>query len=438
LREIYERPKVRAFAANLGWLIGEKLMRLVCNVLVGFWVARYLGPGLFGRLNYALALVSLGLAVTECGVEAIVKRELIAAPERGAALLRAAWLLRLFLGAGCYVLLVAGSAFGGVGAGDRTLLAVAGLMLFQPALAVGDLWLQATLRARTAVCAQAVMLTVGALGRVLLIKGGAPVWAFAAIAAGEMLLAALLLTGLAKLAGLRWGVPACDRPWVRELFQEAWPLMVSSLAVMLYMRIDVVMLREMKGEAVAGIYSAAVKLSELGYFLPVALGSSLLPALLRSRAAGREAYGVRLQQYFDLSAGLAYALAVPCALLAPWLVRLVYGVSYAEAGPVLAMHAWGAVFAFSGVARAHFLFNESLGRLHLAATASGALLNIGLNWLLIPRHGPWGAALATVLAQAFVTWGLSYCFDATRWVAAMQTRALLIPFTWFRYVRHAG
>jgi O-antigen/teichoic acid export membrane protein len=379
----------------------------------------------------------VGLAVTECGVEAIVKRELIGAPDRGAALLRAAWQLRLLLGAGCYGLLLSWTVLGVADAADRTILAVAGLMLFQPALAVGDLWLQATLRARTAVLAQAVMLTAGALGRIALIRAGAPVWAFAAISAGELLLAALLLTVLAHRAGLRWSGP--DQDWRRAsaLFREAWPLMISSLAVILYMRIDVVMLRAMQGDAAAGIYAAAVKLSELGYFLPVALGSSLLPALLRARTAGREAYGRRLQQYFDLSAAIAYVLSVPGALLAPWLIRLVYGTSFAAAGPVLALHVWGAVFAFIGVARAHYLFNEGLGRLHLMATVSGAVLNIGLNWLWIPRYGPWGAALATVVAQAFVTWGLSFAFAATRWVAGMQTRALLLPFNWFRYVRRA-
>ena len=421
--------------SNLGWLIGEKVLRLTCSVLVGFWVARYLEPGLFGQLNYALALAGLGLAVAECGVEAVVKRELIAAPERGAVLLRAAWRLRLLVGAGCYLVLGAGVLLGAVAGAERTLLLVAGLMLFQPALAVGDLWLQATLRARTAVLAQAGMLAAGAAGRIALIQGGAPVWTFAAMAAGEGLGAAVILTALARRAGMEWSPVQASWTRTKELFQEAWPLMVSSLAVLLYMRIDVVMLRAMNGDVDAGIYSAAVKLSELGYFLPVALGSSLLPALLRSRAAGPVAYATRLQQYFDLSAACAYVLAVPGALLASWVVPVVYGASYAAAGPVLALHVWGSVFAFIGVARAHFLFNEGLGRLHLVATAAGALLNVGLNWWLIPRHGPMGAAVATVAAQAVVTWGLSYCFAATRAVAGMQTRALLIPFNWYRYVR---
>ena len=437
LRETYERPAVRRFAENLGWLVGEKAMRLVFNVLVGFWVARYLGPGQFGQLNYALALVTVGLAFTECGVEQVVKREMIAAPERGLGLLRAAWQLRLLLGAGCYLLLLVWTLLGVADPSDRTILIIAGLMLFQPALAVGDLWLQATLRARTAVLAQAIVLGIGALVRVVMIKLHAPVWAFAAISAGEFLFAALLVSLLARRSGLRWDAP--ERTWqrARELFRESWPMMVSSLAVIIYMRIDVVMLRTMKGDVAAGIYSAAVKLSELWYFLPVALGSSLLPALLRARAAGKDAYGARLQAYFDLSAAIAYAVSVPCALLAPWLVRLVYGGAFADAGPVLALHVWGGVFAFLGVARAHFLFNESLGRLHLVATTAGALLNIGLNWLLIPPHGPWGAALATVFAQGFVTWGLSFCFESTRWVAGMQTRALLIPFNFVRYVRRA-
>lgn len=434
-RQFYERPGVRMATGNLGWLVIEKLARLVFSVLVGFWMARYLGPADFGQLNYALALVAVGMAVAECGVEAIVKRELIRAPEQGQALLRAAWVLRLGVGAGSYALWGIWMWLSPADGRERVLLAVVGLLLFQPALAVADIWLQATLRARTAVLAQVAMLGVGAAVRVILIRAGAPVWTFGAVAAGELLSGALLLSALARRAGLRFAAVEFSPVQVRALFRESWPFLFSSLAVIFYMRIDVVMLRWMQGDAAAGIYAAAVKLSEIWYFLPVALGSSVLPALLRARAAGREPYGRRLQQYFDLSAALAYGLSVPVALLAPWLVRLVYGASFAAAAPVLVVHVWVAVFAFVGVARAHFLMNEGLGRLHLTATAGGALLNVGLNGLLIPRFGPVGAALATLAAQAVVTWLSSFCFAPVRWIAWMQTRALLIPFTGFRYVR---
>ncbi len=210
-------------------------------------------------------------------------------------------------------------------------------------------------------------------------------------------------------------------------------MLLSGVAISVYMRIDIVMLRHLAGESAAGIYAAAVRISELGYFVPMALASSVLPALLQARARGGAAYGERLQRYFDLSAALAYALTIPLALVAPWLVRMAYGAAFAPAAAVLVVHIWAAVFVFLGVARGQWLVNERLQRFYLAATFAGAVANVLLNLLFIPRWGGLGAAWATVISQALAAWASSYFHPAVRATAAMQTRALLLPLTGWRY-----
>jgi O-antigen/teichoic acid export membrane protein len=204
---------------------------------------------------------------------------------------------------------------------------------------------------------------------------------------------------------------------------------------MFYVRLDLVMVRQMVGEAAAGTYAAAVRLSELWFFLPVAVASSLLPGVLRARASGRSDYRRAVQRLFDLNTGVAYALAIPTVLLAPWLVRFAYGPAYAASTPVLIVHGWTLVWAASGVARGQFCVNEGLTRLHLIATAAGALLNVLMNLLLIPRYGGVGAAWATFAAQAVAAWISSFWFAATRDCARMQTLALLIPMRWSNYVQ---
>jgi PST family polysaccharide transporter len=429
-------PAARAAAQNLGWLVAEKMARLVFSVLIGFVVARYLGPAQFGLFNYAFALVTLAGALAEVGLEAVVKRELIRAPAQAGAVLAAAWRLRLIAGAACYAVVLGWAWWGEADAVVRVLLAIMGLLLFQPALAVADLWLQANLQARRATLAQVLALSVGAGARLALVVGRAPLWTFGAVLTGEAFLAAGALRVLARRAGM----PSAGgevKSWVPRLAAEAWPLLLSSVAVMIYMRIDVVMLRRLAGADAAGVYAAAVRISELWYFLPVALGSSLLPALLRSREAGAEIYARRLQGYFDANAALAYGLSVPIALAAPWLVQVAYGARFAGAGPVLALHIWAAPFVFIGVARGQFLVNEKLTRFGLVATLLGALANVALNYALIPRAGPMGAAWATVASYALAAWGSSFLHPAVRAVARMQTRALLLPLTGWRYLRRA-
>jgi O-antigen/teichoic acid export membrane protein len=224
---------------------------------------------------------------------------------------------------------------------------------------------------------------------------------------------------------------------MRELFAAAWPLMFASLAIVVYMKIDEVMLRQLAGPSAVGIYAAAAKLSEVWYFLPTALASSVLPALLRAQKSNPAEYTLRQQQYYDLSAAIAYGLSVPIALAAPWIVRVAYGAEFITAGPILAVHIWSSVFVFLGVARGQWLVNEGLQKFYLAATAAGAVANIALNFAFIPRWGGLGAAWATVISYGLAGWLASYFHPAVRSMAKMQTRALLVPLLGWRYFRRA-
>ena len=62
---------------NTSWLFAEKILRMVVGLLVGVWVARYLGPEQFGLLSYALSFVGLFSIVATFGLDEIVVRELV-------------------------------------------------------------------------------------------------------------------------------------------------------------------------------------------------------------------------------------------------------------------------------------------------------------------------------------------------------------------------
>lgn len=429
-------PGFRKAAANLGWLVAERGVRFVLGLLVGFLVVRHLGPVRMGSLSYCLALVTLLGFVPGLGLEATLKRDILRRPEQTGELVLSGVLLRLAAATLAYVLL-AGAALGRLGLdGDEPrLLAVMGLLLFQPVLWVSELWLQSQLRAKQVVLVHLAALAVASGLRVWLILSDAGVVAFAWVLVGEMALSGAGLYRAARRDGMRIG----GARWatMRRLLADSWPLMFASLAIMVYMKIDEVMLRHLAGPAAVGIYAAAARLSEVWYFLPTALASSLLPTLLRARAADSGEYALRLQQYYDVSAAAGYLLAVPVALVAPWLVRLAYGEAFAAAGPILSVHIWSSIFVFLGVARGQWLVNEGLPQFYLVATALGAVANIALNFWWIPRWGGLGAAYATVVSYALAAWGASYFHPQVRPAGAMQTRALLIPLRGWRYLRRS-
>ncbi len=436
VRAFLAKPPFQKAARNFGWLIAERAGKFLLGALVGLFVARHLGPERLGSLSYCLALVTLLGFVPSLGLDAIIRRDLLQLPAKTPELLASGLLLRLAAGVLAYagVLLAAYVGWGFVGA-ELRLFQILGLILFQPALFLPELWLQAHLHAKLTTLMQLGALSASSLLRVWLVVTDASLAAFAWVIIAELVLCgAGYLIGARRL-GLHFPVAAAHRETMKRLLTEAWPLMFANLAVIVYLRIDEVMLRHLAGPAAVGIYAAAVKLSELWYFLPMALATSVLPALLRARERDAAAYAERQQQYYDLSAAVAYLLSVPIALAAPWLVRVAYGGAFAEAGPILAVHIWASIFVFLGVARGQWLVNEGLQKFYLSATLAGAVANVLLNLVLIPRWGGLGAAYATVVSYALAGWLASYFHPVARTTAAAQTRALLIPFRGWRYLR---
>jgi len=169
---------------------------------------------------------------------------------------------------------------------------------------------------------------------------------------------------------------------------------------MIYMKIDQIMLGQMIGDEAVGLYSAATRISEVWYFIPMAIVASVFPAILESKKRSEDEYYERLQKLYDLMAMISVGVALAMTFLSMLIVTSLFGEAYSEAGPVLAIHVWAAVFVFLGVASSQWFLAENLQILSFQRTALGAVVNVILNLWLIPLYGVVGAALATVFAQA--------------------------------------
>jgi O-antigen/teichoic acid export membrane protein len=416
-------------ARHFGWLLAERIARGLIFFAIGLVVARHLGPTLLGTLSFSLAIVTLLAGWVNFGLEGVLSRDVLRQPDRAAEQIASAAVLRLMVGGVAWFALLA-VALGlpeGHGAEARLLLVLSPLVLL-PSLLLPDVWLRAKLRGRVSASAQLVALSVGALLRLLFVLADAPLTAFAAAAVVEAVVAAWLVHALARREGLHAPWSLARRATIEKLLRECWPLALSGVAVVLYMKIDELMLRALLGPTEVGWYTAATRFTEIWFFLPSAIASSLLPRLMEAQRAGEEHYRQRLQRSYDLQAAAAYTIAIPLALTAPWLVPLAYGPAFAPSTPIVAVHIWSVVFVFLGVARGQWLVQEGHGIFYLVSTLSGALLNIGLNVVMIPRWGGLGAAVATVISYAAAAWLSSYFHPPSRRTANQLTLALALPF----------
>jgi len=158
------------------------------------------------------------------------------------------------------------------------------------------------------------------------------------------------------------------------------------------------MIKEMLSAEQVGYYAAAVRLSEAWYFVPMAITSSVFPAIINAKKQSEKLYYQRLQKLYDLMVWLAVAIALPTTFLAPWVIRVLYGDAFLPAAGVLSIHIWTGVFVGLGLAGAYYTI-ENYTRIFFYKTSVGVLLNILLNYFWIPKFGIVYAALATLLSQ---------------------------------------
>ncbi|TRZ96592.1 MAG: flippase [Rhodocyclaceae bacterium] len=291
---------------------------------------------------------------------------------------------------------------------------------------VADLWFQSKVQSRYSVWAKNGAFLTLTIAKVWLILSEAELIAFAWVSTAEIALGALGLVIAFRSDGNRW----LDlRPtWIvaRSLLRESWPLFLSSLGAMLYMRVDQVMLAEMVGEREVGLYSAAVRLSEVWYLIPPVIVSSVMPFLTEARGRSEPVYYQRLQQLFMLLIRSSLLVAIPVSLCATPLMSLLFGSAYEASGSILAVHIWSVVFVFMGAGTTPWIINERLARLALYQTSLGAVLNIALNLWLIPLHGAIGAAIATACSLGISIWLANYFLSGGRRLFWLQTNAMLL------------
>jgi len=394
---------------------------------VGIWIARYLGPEQFGLFNYSIAFVALFSIFASLGLDGIIVRELVDDPSRKNEVLGTAFTLKL--AGGCVTLAAAAVSIYLLRPEDSTVHLLVAIIaagtLFQSIDGI-EFWFQSRTEARFAVYARSSAFLAVSILKIVLIVNQASIVAFAWAGSLELLLGSIGLLLSYRHHGQRLSTWRIDGGRIGEMLKAAWPLTLSGIAVIVYMKIDQVMLGQMLDDTAVGIYSAAVRISEVWYFIPVSIVASVTPALIEAKRIGNALYRKRLFQIFRMMSVIALAIAIPMTFASGFVVRMFYRSQYDGAGPVLAVHIWAALFVFLGVAQGPWTINEGFTRLALFRTVIGAVVNVFLNLLLIPRYGPMGAAIATTASYALSAVILNSVSGRTREIFWMQLKSILV------------
>jgi O-antigen/teichoic acid export membrane protein len=416
------------YVQNFSWVLLEKICRLFISFLVTAWVIRYLGPEQYGLLSFAISFTSFFVVFVTLGLDSLIVRDLVRNPESESVILGTAFRLRFYGSVAGFTVITVLIFLMGYDALTRTLIMFVASGMIMQAPGILEPFFQSRVEARYITLSNIWTMVATSLLRVVLIVCNAGVAAFALVFTVDKALLGGMLYAYYRRAARKPCTWQFSRPMARRLLRNGMPLIFAGLVVMLYMRIDQVMIREMLGNEALGYYSAAVYLAEGWYFIGMAASSSLFPAIVSAKAQGIAVYHDRLQSYYRVMVWLALSVAVPVHFLADPLIAVIYGTAYQQSADVLRVNVWTGVFVFLGVASSAWLVTENLQRISLIRTSAGAVLNIILNLMWIPKYGIVGSAWATLISQAVSSYLAYACSKITFRTFIMQTKAFYPPF----------
>lgn len=362
-------------------------------------VANYLNPSKNGILTGGVVYIYFFTAIATLGLDQYIVKELHQFPENRDQILGTSFWMKVLASLGCIPLIwLAYHIYPAKGTPYSYVLIFSSIGLIQ-AFTVIDSYFQSQVQAKYIMQVQIIGTLLSAIIKLTFIYMHMSLIYFVYAYAFDFLLLSVGYYFTYQRKGrniFRWKY---NSALAKKLLSYSWPLIISGIMVALYMKIDQLMLQNMVGLKVAGAYNTVSSLSEAWNFVPTVIISSLFPAILNARRDDPERYKKRIQHLYDLMVYLSVPVALVITFASPLIYKL-YKPEYAFAAPVLSVHIWSGVFVFLGAASTQYLIAENFNKLTFIRTGFGAVVNIVLNLILIPRMGMMGAAIATLAAYA--------------------------------------
>lgn len=424
----FDQDALNKYFKNTGWLMLGRVGSMAIKMFISIQLANFLLPAGNGILATSVSYIYLFAALASLGLDSFIVKELHQYPKNRDTILGTSFLLKTSAGLLCLPLIYIAWLFFPLSDIPYLFILILSFGGVFQSLTIIDAYFQSEVKSKYIMQVQIVGNLLSAIIKLLLIfhfKAALIYFVYAYVF--DILLVSIGYLIVYKNQGLSLFTWKFDLVLAKKLLSLSWPLIISGIMVSVYMKIDLIMLKEILGEAgvaASGAYSTVVWFSEALNFVPVVIVSSLFPAILNARRDDPERYKKRLQNLFDLMVWLSLSFAIVISIGSPLIYKL-FNPEYAAAAPVLAVHVWGSLFVFLGVASSQFLITEGYSKLTFLRTGVGAIINIALNFLLIPTMGMMGTAIATVIAYFSATFLILF-IPKTRRQGIMMLKSLFL------------
>ncbi|WP_127717857.1 flippase [Halobacteriovorax sp. HLS] len=398
LKKLLSSPENKTFA----FLGVEYSFKILLGTAVSVWVARYLGPRDLGNLSYVISFVLVFAPIFTMASEEVIIRSLVQNKSNHNFVMGSSFVLKV-IGSFVGILLVNGLIY--ILNKDEVLIRTGVLIysvsMFLKSFQVIDNYFLSTSNIKVISYSRNLIMLILSIVKVVLIFNNSQWLNFVLVSCLELLLYAVFYIFVYCKNGhnlLQWRF---DKSEFRGLVKPVVPLVVISFCSVGVAKLDQIMIMNISGSIELGRYAVAVKLIELWQFVPLALISSLYPAIVSNFSTSKELYVYGVKKLYALILVFSLSLAIGTTIFSDLVIELLYGQQYDGAGGILALYVWTVVFLYLTIARNKIFIIESLLNLELVVVVLTLIFNVALNYFLIPSFGAKGAVGASILSYLF-------------------------------------
>lgn len=412
-------------ARNLLWAMTGKIVTLLGSFLVGIIVARYLGPEQYGIMSYVISYIAIFQVVANFGLEGIEIREEAKEGANRDVLVGTAFALKCMLAVltigliGVSVMITEQESY------VRWLIMLYSVSMILNSFSAIRNYFTALIWNEYVVKTEIMRTIIGAgVKIVLLLCKASLVWFIAALLFDAFLIASGYVAAYQKkIASIRkW---CFDKATARYYIIQSFPLFLSAVMTIIYMKIDQLMIGNMLSKTSTGIYAVACTFVDICIFIPTILSQTITPVLVTNYEHDQTIYRQKSQIFMNIATWICILITIFISLSSPLIIRYSYGLQYIAAVPVLQLLAFRIIGVANAQISGQLIIIEHTQKYAILRNIAGCIVCIVLNLILLPRYGLIGAAISAVATSLVAGMIIHFFIPAYRPIFKQQMHCLI-------------
>ncbi len=410
---------------NASWLIGGRVVQMVISLFVGILTARYLGPGNYGLVNYGSSFVAFFNALCNLGLNSVIIKDFVDHPDEQGEAIGSALMMRFASSITSFFMTIGIVSI--IDKNEPMTIAVVALCSIGSVFHIFETfnyWFQNKYNSKITSLATLCAYIVTSVYKIILLILRMDVrWFAFSTSVDYIVVAVFLAVAYKKYGGDRLSFSFSKS---KSLLRMSYNYILSSLMISIYGHTDKFMLKHMMSETEVGYYATALSVCSMWTFVLQAIIDSLYPSILRLKEVDKEQYEKKNRQLYAIVFYVSAFVSLVFLLFGGFVIELLYGAEFIPSAPVLKVITWYTAFSFLGVARNAWIVSEGKQKYLKYMYFTAMILNVVMNFVLIPVMGTVGAALASLITQLFTSILLPLMFGEMRPNAKLMLEAIML------------